>query len=108
MATHIVADTVRWFLCQEKLDCNTFAALPFDRNLEFPVVIPNLSHLPGVQVTLDSLSFVYVSSSPNSSFVSTLTVNLSVFTQQNVLTFKCGTIGLQDQISLDFSVKGKR
>ena len=90
-------DTVRWFRCTD-MDCIDFA------RIHGPTSTFAGQDIPGVEITLDAFNFVRL----NSSFVSTLTVNVSEFNYDHSLILQCGDLREDVRSSLvvlDFTIK---
>ena len=104
-ANDLAADAIRWFLCSEGQNCgvdDVYAVKAFmSGDTPFDVLTPIL----GITVTVDSES----RHSGNSiNYVSTLTVNLTVFDagEGPVPLFRCGSfITMSNAISLNFRIR---
>ena len=106
-AEDLNTDAIRWFLCSEGQSCgidSVYAVRPFmSGNTQFEVLTP----IPGITVTLDSES----RNSEHSaiSFVSTLTVNLTVYDtgDRPVPVFRCGNFAtMSNAVPLNFRIGG--
>lgn len=106
IARNLLTDTLRWFLCVDN-DCSRqYAAKILSLSNEGPVIY-SLPLIPGIEITLESLSResdpLYVN------FVSTMTVNASVFDThaQQVTSFRCGSLEvMSNNVSLSFTILG--
>ena len=101
-ATNIQTDVVRWFFGNS----TEYANRAIERNEVLPDVVPvftSSNPIPGVKILLiksSTAQFQYTS------YVSTLTVNISVFNMEG-LSFKCGTFAQKSNtIALNFRISG--